>query len=140
MATGAFTVDPIADGAAVTLRSAVGFPVWSVVVPPGAPIGSTPGWTNAKGALTFSDKRPGGTGGLSKMIVRDRGGGLVAVTVVGRKTTFAFSGNDGPFAATVVLGGAAAGAAGECGELTFHAPPVLPACNASRDGSRVTCR
>jgi hypothetical protein len=140
MTPGTFAVDPIADGASVVLRSAGGFPLWTVTLPPGAGSSSIPGWSNARGALTFSDRRPGGTGGVSKMTVRDLGGGLVDVVVVARKTTFAFAGSDGPFAGTIVPGGAPAGAAGECGEIRFNAPPALPSCFSSRNGSRVICK
>ena len=74
------------------------------------------------------------------MVVRDRGAGMVDVILVARKTTFGFAASDGPFAVTVVLGGAPAGAAGECGELTFSSPPVLPACSSSGNGTRVVCK
>jgi len=140
LATGAFTVDPRADGATVELRSADGFPLWSVALPPGAGGPDVPGWRFAKGAVTYVDARPGGTGGVSRMVVRDRGAGLVEVLVSARRTTFGFDAGDAPFALTIVPGGAAAGAAGECGELTFGSPPAEPACAATGRGAKVTCR
>jgi hypothetical protein len=92
------------------------------------------------GGATFVDKRAGGTGGVSKMTVRNRGNGVVDVLVSAWRTTVAFTSADAPYAATVVLGGAAAGAAGECGEITFSSPPILPACAIGGGGAKVICK
>jgi hypothetical protein len=142
MATGSFSVDPLAEGALVEVRSAGGFPRIGVLLPPGPYRPPGPGWTrNASGTrFAFRDGNPGGTGGIVRMIVKDEGGGAVRVVVGGSRATLGILASDAPLEATVVLGGMAAGAAGECGEIRFLGPRPAPACVTGRRGSRVTCR
>jgi hypothetical protein len=140
LATGAFSIDPRANGAALEVRSAAGLPKIAITLPAGAFAGSGPGWIRNVGRYSFFDRRPGGTGGVSKMSVTDRGGGRLAVSVTAKGADFALAAGDAPLGVTVVLGGAAAGAAGECGEMRFESPPLAPACSVGRGGTRITCR
>jgi hypothetical protein len=66
----------------------------------------------------------------------DRGAGAVQVTVTGSSVDLPLSPTDAPLAATVVLGGAASSAAGECGELRFAAP----ACTTNAAGTTISCK
>jgi hypothetical protein len=142
LATGSFSIDPRAFGARIEIRSGDGIPRMVAVLPSGAFTAPGPGWTlNAAGnRYLFRD----GTGfaglpGRSRMVVKDRGGGLVQVTLSASRTTLDLLASDVPLAATVVLGGAAAGANGECGEVAFPGPPPAPSCQASATGRRIVC-
>jgi len=53
------------------------------------------------------------------MVVKDRGDGEVQISVVVKDATLALLPADVPLQATAVLGGAAAGSAGECGQARF---------------------
>jgi hypothetical protein len=138
-ATATIAFDPLLDGAELELRSDVGFPRLRVALPPGPYVFPGPGWKrNASGTRwTFRDARTGGTGGVGRMTVRRTGGG-VQVVVSGRRATLPVVAADAPLEATVVLGGASAGAAGACGEVRF-APPG-PTCRANAAGTRLVCR
>jgi hypothetical protein len=140
LAPGAFTTDPLVEGATVELRSRFGLPLLRVVLPPG-PFGSERvGWTHRGGRYTFFDKRPGGTGGIGKLALTDEGGGVVALSLQGKRGTFGLVATDAPLAATVVAGGAGAGAVGACGEFAFAAAPPGAFCALTKGGTRISCR
>ena len=82
----------------------------------------------------FKDARPGAT--VSKMTIASSGGAFVKVSVVAKNGTFPISAADLPFKAATVLGGAAAAAAGECGEITF-APSQ---CRVLSNGTVLVCK
>ena len=134
LATGGFTIDPLSDGARLQLRTAAGAVAYDVTLPPGAYSTPGPGWTsNGTGSRwTFTDKRPGGTAGISRLSVQDRGGGAVQLLVKGRDLTLPLGAADAPLALTAVLGNAA----GECGELSF----ASGACRANGAGTKILCR
>ena len=138
MASGAFTINPQANGAQLEVRSGAGVPKLRVSLPAGVYRAPGPGWVRSRGGrqYTFKDRNAGGTGGITSMVVTDKGNGDVHVTVRGSKASLPFVPGDVPLAATVVLGGAASGAAGECGELTFAAA----ACTVNAPGTKVACR
>ena len=112
------------------------------VLPSGAFTAPGPGWTlNAAGSRYLFRDGTGFAGlpGQSRMVVKDRGAGLVQVTLSASRTTLDLLASDVPLAATVVLGGATAGANGECGEVAFPGPPPAPSCQASATGRRIVC-
>jgi alpha-mannosidase len=138
LATGSFSVNPLANGARIEVRSAAGSPKVSVTLPAGAYVYPGPGWIKSRKGTryTFRNRNPGGTGGITGLVVMDRGAGAVQVTVTGSSVDLPLSPTDAPLAATVVLGGAASSAAGECGELRFAAP----ACTTNAAGTTVSCK
>lgn len=138
LATGAFSVDPLANGAQIEVRSAAGIPVAAMTLPPGPYVDPGPGWRTTAGntRYVFVDRDVDGSGGLLKMVVRDKRSGVVAVTLIAKRSSFSMLPTDAPLSATVVLGGTASGTAGECGELRF-APS---ACRVHRTGTRVWCK
>jgi hypothetical protein len=140
VAGGVFGSDLIQEGAQVEVRSGSGVPRLRATLPPGLGSRTAPGWSLRGRRYTFRDRRPGGTDGVSRMVVSDRGAGEVDVTVVVRKVSLPLVPDDVPLAATVVLGGAPAGAAGACGEVTFPGPKPAPACWVAKSGTRITCR
>jgi hypothetical protein len=123
LAAGTFAVDPRADGARLEIRSSANGPRLAVDLPPGAYASPGPGWVvnPARTRYAFLDRQPGGTGGIVKMTIADRGGGLVQILVVAKRATLALVPTDAPLAATAVLGGESAAAAGKCGEVAFGA-------------------
>ena len=133
LATGAFTVDPLTHGARLEVRGADALPRLAVTLPAGPYTHPGPGWARVGSMVVFKDRREGGTGGVTALRVRDRGAGVVKVSVTVRRTSLAIGGVDLPLAATLVLGD---GAAGECGELSFAAAE----CTASPAGTRISCR
>jgi hypothetical protein len=142
LATGAFTVDPLANGASVELRAGSGLPRLSAVLPPGAFTPSGPGWTRSASGNRYTFRDPTGQsalGGSSRMLVKDRGNGLVQVVLSASRTSLGLAAEDAPLAATVVLGGALAGTNGECGEVSFPGPPSVLACRVSATGTRIVC-
>jgi hypothetical protein len=142
LATGGFTVDPLANGASVELRAGSGLPLLVAVLPPG-PFGAPgPGWTRSASGnrYTFRDATgQSALGGSSRLLVKHRGGGLVQVVLSASRTSLGLAAEDAPLAATVVLGGALAGTNGECGEVAFPGPPPAPACRVSTTGTRIVC-
>jgi alpha-mannosidase len=138
LATGSFSVNPPANGASVELRSAAGSPKLSVALPAGAYVYPGPGWAKTKKGqrYTFRNRNSGGTAGITKFVVADKGAGEVQVTVIGSKATFPLSPTDAPLAATVVLGDAASRTAGECGELRF----LPPACSTNAAKTTIRCK
>jgi hypothetical protein len=121
LATRRFSVNPLVDGARLQLRTAAGEPALDVTLPGGSFVSPGPGWTaSASGRrFAFGDRRPGGTDGVATMLVTGRRNGEVQITVVVNQAMLALTPADAPLQATLVLGGAAAGAAGECGEIRF---------------------
>jgi alpha-mannosidase len=138
LATGGFTVDPRAHGARVQLRTASGATALDVTLPSGDYASPGPGWlhNNALTKYAFIDRRDGGSGGIAKMLVRDRGDGGVQVTLIGRDANLPLVAGDAPLSITVVLGGSSAGFAGECGELTF----ASGTCRANGSGTKLICK
>jgi hypothetical protein len=136
MATGGFTIDPIANGAQIEVRSATGIPRVRVVLPGGTYKRPGPGWAkNSEGfKYTFTNLRPTGTDGIHSMTVTDRGSGSVSIVIRANRSAFPLLPTDGPLTLTVVLGGSASGAAGECGQAT------LQRCTSNRARTGLTCR
>lgn len=136
LATGAFTIDPMANGARVQIRSAAGVPKVDITLPSGPYAYPGPGWIKNAKRFLFRDLRPGGTNGISQLNVLSKTNGAVQVMLLGTKGVFNLLASDRPLRATVVLGGAAASAAGECGELSF----ATKACHANFSGTLLVCR
>ena len=69
---GSAAPDPLANGVRVQVRSARGGPASHIDVPGGAPVGRGPGWSVVGAGTTyvFTDRRPGGTGGIRRIVVR----------------------------------------------------------------------
>jgi hypothetical protein len=142
LATGGFTIDPLANGAIVEVRSRLREPRLRVTLPPGQFGGVGRGWTRrtgGAGSYLYRDRTVGGSGGLRRLLVMNKGGGLVRVTVTGTSGGFDLVPSDVPLAVTIVLGGATAAAAGECGELQFGQPPA-PTCSVGQRRTRIGCR
>jgi hypothetical protein len=140
LATGTFSIDPLADGVRLEVRGASGLPRLVITLPAGAFVSPGPGWlVGTRGAprYVFKDRRPGGTGGITSMLVADKGAGAVRVALAAKNTTLALVAADAPLSATVVLGDAAAG---ECGEVEFPGPSPAPACVVGQLGTRIACR
>jgi alpha-mannosidase len=138
LAPGVFAVDPLGNGARLQVRSASGAVLIDVTLPAGAYASPGPGWlTNTLGSkLVFKDTRPGGTGSVTKMVVTHVGGAFAKVSATAKAGTYPITPADLPFRASVVLGGAAAGADGECGEVTF-----LPTqCRIGSGGNVLLCK
>ena len=142
MATGGFTIDPLHEGARIEIRAASGVPKVDVTLPGVAYVKPGPGWRSNKtgSTLTFLDQRPGGTSGITRVIVtkvteRKKDTGLVRLSVGGAKGSFPLVPADAPLAATVVLGDATSGTQGECGELSRVAAP----CKTNAKGTRIDC-
>src|SRR5262249_33453900 len=137
MATGAFSGGPVADGALLAIRSALRLPRVAVMLPPGPFVAPGPGWTGGGSRFVFRDLRPGGTQGIRKMVVRDHGAGRIQVLVSGTRASFPLVAADAPLEATIVLGGAAAGARRGGGRRTFRGPSS--ACRVIAAGTRIVC-
>jgi hypothetical protein len=121
MAVDAFAIDPVANGAQIEIRNALGIPKLSVSLPPSpSPWGQlSQGWESFLGVFQFLDASPGGTDSVSLMHVTPGNGGRADLRLRGDGGTIAIGPEDLPLALTVVLGGAAAGDAGQCGEVNF---------------------
>ena len=138
LASGLFTVDPAADGARIQVRTAGGAVVTDLTLPSGAYIKPGPGWiSNLAGTkYVFKDKRPGGVASVTKMVVTSSGGAFAKVNVTAKNGSYPVTAADLPLQATVVLGGVASGAAGECGEVAF----VPFQCRISANGTLLFCK
>jgi len=136
IAPGVFSVDPSTNGARVQLRSAAGAILLDVTLPPGPYVAPGPGWRATTSGLkfVFKDMRPGAT--ISKMTIASSGGAFVKVSVVAKNGTFPISAADLPFRAAIVLGGAAAAQAGECGEVAFQPSQ----CRVLSNGTVLVCK
>jgi len=84
--------------------------------------------------FTFRNAHPGGSGGIGRLVVTDKGGGAVQVAISGTRATLALTPADAPPQVTVVLGAIAAAGAGKCGEVTF-----TPA-QCTTDTTKIVCR
>ncbi|MFN8545787.1 MAG: glycosyl hydrolase-related protein [Candidatus Binatia bacterium] len=137
LATGAFTIDPRANGARLQLRTAAGALALDVALPAQAYAAPGPGWLLTSGGRQwlFKDGRAGGTGGIIRVAARHLGGGVVQLKVVGKKATFPLVPANVPLQGTIVLGGATAGATGECGEIAF-APGT---CTTNAAQNKIIC-
>jgi hypothetical protein len=138
LASGSFSVNPAANGPRVQIGAGARTPRVDVALPGRAYVAPGPGWLTLRGGTgyPFRDNRPGGTGGIKRMLVESKGGVAVQVAVSGKGGTFPVVPEDVPLGATVVLGGAAAAAAGECGELRFPAG----ACRVKARGTKLACK
>jgi Glycosyl hydrolases family 38 C-terminal beta sandwich domain len=138
LAPGVFAVNPLADGARVQVRSASGAVGIDVTLPGGAYASPGPGWvTNTLGSkYVFKDRRPGGTGSVNKVVITHSGGAFAKVSVGAKDGSYPLGPADLPLRATVVLGGPAAGADGECGEVVF-APAQ---CRVASRGTLLLCK
>jgi alpha-mannosidase len=138
LATGSFSVDPLANGAQVELRSATGERKYYVTLPAGAYATPGPGWVRSRSGkrFIFRDGRAGGTAGVTYLSVTSRVLGVVSVTVRGSKGSFGVLPSDAPLAATVVLGGVSAGSNGECGELRYG----VDQCAINKTRTRIACK
>ena len=118
LAAGSFGIDPVADGLRLQVRAAGGTPRVDIALPGGAYVAPGPGWIrNRKGnRYTFKHALPGGTAGIGKATLKDRGAGRVRLAISGRKGSWPLVPADVPLAATVIVGDATAG---ECGEVGF---------------------
>lgn len=130
MASGAFGIDPRSNGLRLQIRAANGTPRVDLALPPGA------AWSrNAPGTVfTFRDPA-GSSGGVRRATVRDKGAGLVEVTVAASFGSYALAATDLPLSLTVVLGGPVASAAGECGQVDF-----APTCSTNAPGTTLRCK
>jgi DNA-binding beta-propeller fold protein YncE len=140
MATGAPTLDPIANGFTVRLVDrATNTTVLSRFVPPGA---GSPGWSGAAPRWKFTDREHAtSAGGIIRARVKDRGSrapGLVSFRIRGKDADFQLATD--ALDLVVIAGGAAQGAAGQCGRVQF-APGGAgePACLFSSGNTVLRC-
>ena len=140
MATTAPALDPFVNGLTVkVIDRATNTTLLSRVVPPG---GGSPGWSGGAPRWKFTD-RDGvtGAGGIIKALVKDRGSrtpGLVLFRINGRSADFQIATDN--LELVVIAGGAAQGAAGQCGRVQF-APGGSgdPSCLFSAGNSVLRC-
>ena len=134
LATGTFGIDPVADGLRLQARAAGGTPRVDIALPGGAYVSPGPGWIrNGKSnRYTFKHALPGGTAGITKATLTDRGAGRMRLAIAGKNGSWPLVRADVPLAATVIVGDAMAG---ECGEVGFSASD----CAATRE-TKVLCR
>ena len=76
-------IDPVTNGAQLTLRSGKDGSTIAIALPAGPYVAPGPGWTADKSGngFTFTDRRPGGTAGVRRMAVRRYDDGTVRVAV-----------------------------------------------------------
>ncbi len=118
-------------GARLVLENAGGARRLDLTLPAG------PLWVVRPGKWIYRDPA-GSSGGIRKVVVRDRTrGGVpdVQVKFTGQGS-YALAPEDLPLVMTLVLGDDAAGQAGACGRYAFDGG----ACRATRSASRITCR
>jgi cysteine-rich repeat protein len=142
-------LDPALAGAQVVVEDAAGATLFELSartspVPPGArgsACGPADGW-RATGGLTVYDNRsaaldarctPGSARGLRRLALR-RSAGPDRLRVQMKVAAGSIPTPQGAVTVRVILGGAADGRAGRCGEHTFGA------CRASASGATVVCR
>jgi alpha-mannosidase len=130
--SGVFMADPSANGARVQVRSGTGAVLLDAALPAGPYVSPGPGWrTNTTGTkFVFKDTRPGGTGSVSKVTIT-AAAAFVKVNVTAKNGTYPITPAELPFQASVVLGGAAAATAGDCGEVAFAASQCRAVANAT---------
>ncbi len=138
VAGGGLGVDPLADGARIEILGVSGSSLLAVTIPPGAYVSPGPGWVagSRNRRFTFKDTRPGGTAGITRIVIADRRNGEVQLTIAGKSAGFAFPAAELPLRVTVAFGGQTASTAGKCGDTTF-----APAdCRARPSVHRILCR
>jgi hypothetical protein len=134
LAPGAHSVDPMATGAHIQIRSLHGEPPIDLDVPAGAMSASRVGWKRRSGrTFVFSDRRRSWTGGgVRRMVVRALADGSVSVSALAPRGFFNFGAQAlPPLQAGVALGNTTQA----CGEVIFP----LHRC-ASRGGRKIVCR
>jgi hypothetical protein len=138
LAPGVFAVDPIVNGGRIQVRTASGAVILDVTLPAGAYVRPGPGWrrNTAGSRFVFKDARPGGTGSIIKMVVAHVGGAFAKVNITAKTGVYPVTAADLPLRASVVLGGAAASANGECGEVAFTAAQ----CRTAGNGTILICK
>ena len=138
LAPGVFLVDPLANGARFQVKTASDAIVVDVTVPGGAYVKPGPGWiSNSTGSkFVFKDKRPGGTASVTKVTVQHVGGAFAKVNLTAKNGTYPVTAADLPLKMVAVLGGTAAGEAGECGEHAF----VASQCRVGSGGALLYCK
>jgi uncharacterized delta-60 repeat protein len=118
-------LDPVAEGARLIFYRSDGAVVEDITLSGGTYSGGgTAGWKlNGPGnRWRFLDKTDSPANGIVRMKIDDHSQdspGRVSVDVRGKRGTYPIDANDFPLAMTVVLGDAAASAAGVCGEGVF---------------------
>ena len=124
-ATAFGVLDPSIDGMRVVVTGADGTAKVDVRLDGGTFGGNgTRGWKRNRTGTTWTylDKTATPKNGITKVIVQDRtrkAPNQVKVKITGKNGTYPFVPGDVPIKATVVLGGQAASAAGQCGETAF---------------------
>jgi cysteine-rich repeat protein len=119
------------SGARLILENAAGVRRVDLTLPAGGL------WRVGPGKWTYRDPA-GQSGGIRKVVVRDRSrGGVpdVQVTIKGQGT-YTVAAEDLPLAVTFVLGDDVAGHDGACGRYAFGGG----SCRATRRGTRLTCK
>jgi hypothetical protein len=140
-ATDFSSLDPQTNGARVLVKNQAGSPAFDVTLATGPLYGGETtgrGWTkNARGnRWTFVDRTGVPNNGISKMVIIDQRANTLRVAVKGRNGTYPIVSGDEPVQATVVLGGQASAAAGECGESDF----VSNDCTFNESLNRLMCK
>ena len=141
-ATDFSSLDPQTNGARVLVKNQAGSPAVDVTLATGPYGGSgTRGWTkNARGTRwTFLDTTGAPNNGIYKMVIIDLSAKTpkqLRVIVKGKNGTYPIVSGDEPVQATVVLGGQASAAAGECGESDF----VSNDCTFNGPQNKLTCK
>lgn len=134
LAPGARTVDPMATGVRIQIRSLHGEPPIDLAVPAGAMDASRVGWQapRSRRRFVFTDRRRGRYGGVQKMVVKRLADGSVSVSALAPRGAFNFGGAAlPPLQAGVALGDTTQA----CAEVIF--PLYRCASPASR---RIVCR
>lgn len=135
-------LDPRARGARLVLRTGAGEEVVDVRLPAGSYAGrGARGWkTNARHShWQYLDETLAPLAGITSLKVTDRGkgqsGGLVAVTISGKRGTYGVATGDAPLEAIVGLGDREDATAGMCGEHAYSAGE----CGWNRSGNVLKC-
>ncbi len=135
-------LDPPTNGMRVVVRDAGGGLSFDSSIMPGFFAGKgTAGWKlNSSGTTwKFSDKTGAPANGLIRAVIKDQGkksANRVAVIVKGKNGSYPFASGDEPPQVSIVLGAAAAAAAGECTESIF----VVSDCRFSAKGDKLICK
>lgn len=140
-------LSPIIDlslhGFTITILDAVtGSTVFSRYVPPGlTPGGTAPGWRIGGSGWKFTDKSGNAAGGITKVIVKQRGPGQLKFKVLGRDDNFQIAPSSTSLTVLVIAGGSAEAANGQCATGTFNATGgPAPTCAFLANNDRVKCK
>lgn len=135
-------LDPIAIGARIDVRDAVGNPVVVADVPPGAFDKETKtGWKANKAGTSFTWKSAVGVNGITKVVLRwgsKKAPGRVKFKMLGKNGDFGVDLANLPLSAQVRFDAAPA-LTGQCAELGYEAA-TEPACTLNGAGNKVTCK